>query len=215
MSRAGRVAVAAHAGRQIVLVSGAPGAGKSTLAGPLATELRFALLSKDRIKETLHDEFGAPEPDLAWSHRVGGAAMELLWVLAADLPAVVLEANFRPRSEYERARIAGLGGQLVEVYCHCPAELAIARYTDRAAGCHPVHVVTTMSPEFVAQFDRPVGLGELVVVDTTGPADVPAVAAQVRACLARAAAGDLSRRFWPWRLAPSLTRFILQESLPL
>ena len=65
-------------GRRVVLVSGAPGSGKTTLAVPLAAELGFALLSKDRIKETLHDALGAPVSDLAWSSRLGAAAMELL-----------------------------------------------------------------------------------------------------------------------------------------
>jgi predicted kinase len=60
--------------RRLVYVSGAPGAGKSSLAGPLAAELRFALITKDTLKETLHDALGAPEPDLAWSRRLGGAA---------------------------------------------------------------------------------------------------------------------------------------------
>ena len=62
--------------RQAVFVSGAPGAGKTTLAVPLAAELGFALVNKDRIKETLHDVLGAPEPDLAWSRALGAAAME-------------------------------------------------------------------------------------------------------------------------------------------
>jgi predicted kinase len=94
--------------KRLVYVSGAPGAGKSSLAAPLAAELGFALITKDRIKETLHDALGAPEPDLAWSRRLGAAAMELLWALAADAPAVVIEANFRPYSEYQRARLSGL-----------------------------------------------------------------------------------------------------------
>jgi hypothetical protein len=79
-----------------------PGSGKTSLAVPLAAELGYALLTKDRIKETLHDAFGAPVADLAWSRRLGAAAMELLWALAADAPAVVIEANFRPYSAYER-----------------------------------------------------------------------------------------------------------------
>ena len=74
--------------RRLVYVSGAPGAGKSSLAGPLAAELGFTLITKDTLKETLHDALGAPEPDLAWSRRLGGAAMELLWRLAVDVPAV-------------------------------------------------------------------------------------------------------------------------------
>lgn len=114
--------------RKVVYVSGAPGAGKTSLAVPLAAELGYALLAKDRIKETLHDALGAPVPDRAWSRRLGAAAMELLWALAADAPAVVIEANFRPYSEYEHAKLSGLAAQLVEVYCACPPELAVARY---------------------------------------------------------------------------------------
>ena len=173
--------------RRLVYVSGAPGAGKSSLAGPLAAELGFALITKDTLKETLHDALGAPEPDLAWSRLLGGAAMELLWRLAADAPAVVIEANFRPYSEFERGKLTGLaalGGRTVEVHCQCPAEVAAARYSARRT--HPVHVLTTLPVAAMAEYDRPVGIGGLVLVDTAAPVDVPAVAARVRACLAGA-----------------------------
>src|SRR6185437_1283503 len=129
--------------RKLVYVSGAPGSGKTSLAVPLAAALGYALLTKDRIKETMHDAFGAPEPDRAWSRRLGGAA--------------------RP----------------VEVHCACPPGLALQRYNARTT--HPVHVVTTLAPEAMAEYDRPVGIGALVTVDTTVPVDVNAVAAVVRA----------------------------------
>jgi predicted kinase len=166
-----------------VLVSGAPGSGKTSLAVPLAAELGFALLCKDRIKETLHDGLGAPAPDLAWSRRLGGAAMELLWALAADAPAVVLEANFRPHNACERGRISALSARPVEVNCVCPPELAARRYAERAATCHPVHVVTSLPAELLAEFDRPVGIGEVITVDTTAQVDVAALADRVRASL--------------------------------
>ncbi len=169
--------------RRLVLVSGAPGAGKTALARPLAAELGFMLLSKDRIKETLHDGLGAPEPDLVWSRKLGAAAMDLLWALAADAAALVLEANFRPHSEYERGRITALAAHPVEVYCWCPPGEAARRYAERAATCHPVHVVTSLTPDFLAQFGRPVGLGKVITVNTTAPIDVRALAGQVRACL--------------------------------
>jgi predicted kinase len=153
--------------------------GKTSLAVPLAAELGYTLLTKDRIKRTLHDAFGAPESNLAWSRRLGGAAMELLWALAADAPAVVIEANFRPHSEYEKAKLSALAAHPVEVHCACPPELAVERYNARAT--HPLHVVTTLQPEAMAEYDRPVGIGALVTVDTTVPVDVPAVAAAVRA----------------------------------
>jgi predicted kinase len=165
--------------RRLVYVSGAPGAGKTSLAGPLAAALGYALLAKDTIKESLHDALGAPEADRAWSRRLGGASMELLWTLAARAPQVVIEANFRPHSEYERGRLLGLGGLPVEVHCACPFEVAAARYDARAR--HPVHVVDTLPASARAEWDRPVGVGALVAVDTTVAVDVAAVAARVRA----------------------------------
>ncbi len=170
-------------GRRVVLVSGAPGSGKTTLAVPLAAALGFALLRKDRIKETLHDALGAPPSDLAWSNRLGAAAMELLWALAADAPAVVLEANFRPRHAYARSRISALSARPVEVNCVCPPGLAARRYAERAAASHPVHVVTRLTPDMLAEYDRPVGIGEVITVDTTVPVDIAALAGRVRAGL--------------------------------
>jgi predicted kinase len=169
--------------RQLVIVSGAPGAGKTTLAVPLAAELGFALLRKDRIKETLHDALGAPRPDLSWSRTLGAAAMELLWALAADAPAVVVEANFRPHSEYERGKLAALAPHPVEVYCHCGPHVAARRYDDRASTCHPVHVLTSLTAAARAEYDQPVGLGQLITVNTERPVDVPGIAAAVRALL--------------------------------
>lgn len=100
--------------RQMVFVSGVPGAGQTTLAVPLAAELRFALVCKDKLKETLHGALGSPAPDLAWSRKLGAAAMELLWALAADAPSLVIEGNFRPHDLYQAAetlRSGGAGGQ--------------------------------------------------------------------------------------------------------
>ena len=66
------------------------------------------MLTKEIFNLSLHDALEPPEPDREWSRRLGATAMELLWALAADAPAVVIEANFRPYSEYERGRLAGL-----------------------------------------------------------------------------------------------------------
>jgi len=167
--------------RKIAYVSGKPGAGKTSLAFPLAAELGYSLVTKDLVKETLHDALhvpGAGEVDRDWSRRLGGASMELLWALAARAGDMVIEANFHPHSGYELGKLRGLGGSLVEVHCACPADVAVARYNARSR--HEVHALKEVTLAWMERYDRPVGIGPLITVDTTAPVDVAAVAAEVR-----------------------------------
>ena len=181
--------------RRVVVVSGPPGSGKSTIARPLAAELGFALIAKDRIKETLHDALGV-ELGLSWSRRLGGAAMELLWALAADAPAVVLEANFWPDDQRNETRLRSLGVVPVEVHCRCPIEECMSRYADRTSSRHPVHMDSHEARTSVAAFERsarPLALGPVIIVDTTRQVDIDELAGQVRQRLAESARSQLPR----------------------
>jgi chloramphenicol 3-O-phosphotransferase len=74
----------------------------------------------------------------------------------------------------------GAGKSTLALRCRCPPTEAARRYAERAAGVHPVHVVHEPSPEVPAQYDRPLGYGPVIEVDTTGPTDPSGIAAQVR-----------------------------------
>jgi hypothetical protein len=157
-------------------------------------------ISKDDIKENLFDSLrGDPQRfrrsrqvvgrtpvgqllGLRTSRQLGGAAMNLLWRLAAECPSAVLEANFRPQSEYERERVTELCQQPVEVYCRVPPEVAARRYTERGArpDRHRAHVMRSITADALAQFQEPFRLGPVLEVDTTAPVDVDALAAKVQ-----------------------------------
>ena len=66
------------------MISGAPGTGKSTVARAVGSALRFGVLSLDPIKEALADVLGLGDED--WSNRVGDAAAEVVFRLAAQFP---------------------------------------------------------------------------------------------------------------------------------
>lgn len=132
----------------LILVSGAPASGKSTLAEAVARELRLPLFRKDAFKETLADTVGDPraEIDLVTSQRLGLAAIRLLYGVAHDIVAAggscLLESNFR-RGLAEadlRPLLADADGRLI--HCEAPHTTILARYQRRhAAGeRHAVHL---------------------------------------------------------------------------
>jgi predicted kinase len=170
----------------LVLVTGPPGSGKTTLAAPLADALGLPLVARDELKEVLYDELGTGDPD--WSRRLGRAAFELLHVIAARVlsagAGVVLEANFfRGASEASLEQLPP--HRLVQVYCSASDEVVLERYATRV-NRHAGHVDSERLGELELRLtDRahdPLDLsGVVLTVDTTSPVDVASIADQVRA----------------------------------
>jgi len=167
--------------QKIVLISGAPGVGKTTIAVPLARALNFTLIAKDDIKEALYEALNSRANDREFSRKVGAASWELLWKLASKSPEVILEANFRPNSQVEIEQLAALKAQIIEVHCHCSPEEIMRRFKSRSAvgDRHYAHPMSEITAEQIAEFDGWMGFGTLIKLDTTHPVDIPSLAQQI------------------------------------
>ena len=165
--------------RLIIPVSGAPAAGKTTLAKELAAALRLPLICKDDIKEALVDALDGPASDFGWSRQVGGAAMQVLWRIAERCPVAVLEANFRPHNPYEHDRLRRLDARIIEINCVCPADELARRFALRAQAAHVAHPLTELSADLLAEYDRPMGIGEVIEVDTSMPVDLARLTSRI------------------------------------
>jgi len=160
----------------LVIVSGAPASGKTTLARRLAAALSLPLLTKDDIKEALFDALGTP--DLEQSRQLGRAAYRVLYLIAARLlesgVGALLESNFeRGGSEAHLRPLAAEANAALVLCCTTNEEIA-RRYTERAASGkrHPGHMGAAVLPRLLANLDARVYDGldldiPTLIVDTT------------------------------------------------
>jgi predicted kinase len=130
----------------IVLVTGHPCTGKTTLAQALAQQLKLPVTCRDQLKETLFDTLGWSTEE--WSNQLSVASWTLLYqqierLLCAGVDQIV-ESNFDPK--YANPKWAGLRQQysfrLLQIRCEASAEVLIARYHARIANGtrHPGHI---------------------------------------------------------------------------
>lgn len=166
----------------LIVVTGMPSSGKTTVAEGLARELRLPLIAKDDIKESLYDSLGAD--DVAASDRLGAAAYALIFALARAMlsagVSVIVEANFF--RDHEREFVALPEHRLVQILCAAPLEVLVDRYASRSR--HPGHHDAEKIKELPARFESGAHsalrlAGELIELDTTQPIELATLAARI------------------------------------
>jgi len=87
--------------------------------------------------------------------------------------------------DYALPLVRTLPGQLVEVRCLVPLDLARARYRSRSAHRHVGHLDAARSEqELWGKPSRPLGLGPVIDVETSGPVNVSQLADDIARILA-------------------------------
>ena len=163
----------------IVVVTGAPGAGKSTLARPLADQLGWSLVEKDVIKEALGDALGEVDGDD--QRRLSVASFLVIDALVPQLRDTVIEGNVHPARPSRcasgrcRARSRSSAG---------------ARWSGARSASSPEPTATRCTPGVAAArlpraLRRTVGLDHVVEVTTDQAVDVADVVRRVREAMAR------------------------------
>lgn len=132
----------------LIIVSGPPSTGKTTLAKAISQKFIIPLISKDSLKEILFDTLGWKDRD--WSKRLGSASFVLMHhildsFMITDQP-LIIEGNFKPEFESSEiiSRLQKFNYSAIQIMCQCDGKILFERFKNRAESGqrHPGHCDT-------------------------------------------------------------------------
>lgn len=164
--------------QHLIVVSGAPGSGKTVLAKRISENFHIPLINKDIIKESLFDSLGWNDREV--SIKLGIASIELMFLIAGQILEagypLILENNFH--RHYDSRRFADLRDKyslkIIQIHCTANPDEIIRRYRERteSGDRHPGHLDHTRYDNIAAGLAQgiwdPTDIdGRLLEVDTT------------------------------------------------
>lgn len=132
----------------LIIVSGPPCSGKTTLAKSIAQKFNLPLITKDSLKEILFDTVGWK--DREWSKKIGSASFSIMHYILDSLMAtgqsIIIEGNFKTEfeSQHLSPRLNKYNYRSVQIMCQCDGQILFERFKQRSesGNRHPGHCDT-------------------------------------------------------------------------
>jgi len=165
----------------IIIFTGLPATGKTTLSKNIAKALNIPLFAKDAIKEIMYDTIGWS--DKAFSAKLAQATFGIMDLITEQQlqtgRSLILESNYSPKlaSNTFRAWQKEYNCKIIQVVCQTDVSVLAKRYVERQhIDRHPGHNDNVDVAGCAANFrqriangeDQPLDVeGKVLVVDTT------------------------------------------------
>ena len=166
----------------LILLSGHPATGKTTISKKIAGKFKLPVVSPDSIKEIIWDCVGWEHDKEEWN-KFGKASFEVMYYFIQENlsknKSIVVDAHFNP--EINNERINNLkdkyGCEILQIYCNARKEVIIERFKNRirsdnyhSGHKHGIDMVYTKEEYFskIGEGDKRLAInGKTLEVDTT------------------------------------------------